>query len=492
MPNAARRAFLIFRCRPRRDSIRKPRRRLYTLLLSAILFGLIGNSVRAQANAQVPAPSSGILRPASEDVTLADEEARPVADNTKREEQRPVAETATTDNVDLPPAPDQLALPEAEYIRPAAREESATPRRLRYSLGLSLRAVYDDNINISKFDRQGDFYTTIEPTINVGFGDTENNFFALTYAPNAYLFATHSENDAIQHTISLTGQYRFPRVTVNLSQDVQILDGTGLNSPTGTGTDFTRTNLDVSGRTQLNIYTTRLDANYSLTGKTFLTGGINYSVSDYASLISSSVLSGNVYFNYTYSPKLAIGAGVTGGYDAVDAPSDNQTFEQLNVRASYELTGKVSASLSAGFEFRQVGNGASDNGSPVFDGTIFYQPFDGTSLAMTLSRRTQNSATLASQDFHSTSVILSGRQRFLQRLFLGLSVGYENSSYFSTTSGIDSNRSDDYFFIQASLDVNITSYWTAGIYYFYRESDSSLDAFSFYDNQIGFRTSFTF
>jgi len=108
-----------------------------------------------------------------------------------------------------------------------------------------------------------------------------------------------------------------------------------------------------------------------------------------------------------------------------------------------------------------------------------------------LSRRTLSSATLASQDFHSTSMILSVRQRFLQRFYLGLTGGYENSSYFST-SGVSSNREDDYYFLQASLDLNLTSSWTAGIFYLYRESDSSLESFSFYDNQFGFQTSLTY
>ncbi len=415
-----------------------------------------------------------------------------VKETAAEQEQRVVTEAAREQGVELPPAADQRAFPEGDFVLPKAREESSVQRRLRYVIGLTVRSVFDDNINISKFDRKSDFYTTIEPTINLGFGDTENNFVALTYSPSAFIFVDHSENDAIQHMLSINGQYRLPRVTLNLAQEVQILDGTGLNAASGTGTDFTRTNLDVSGRTRLNIYSTRLDANFSLTGKTFITSGVNYSVSDYQSLISSSVLTGNVYLNYTYSPKLSIGVGVTGGYDAVDSPSDDQTFEQLNVRASYEVTGKVSASVSAGFEFRQIANGGSDNGSPVFDATIFYQPFDGTSLALTLTRRTQNSATLAGQDFHSTSATLSVRQRFFQRFYTGLSVGYENSSYFSTGSGIDSIRSDDYFFVQASLDLNITSYWTAGVFYFYRESTSSLDLFSFYDNQIGLRTAFTF
>jgi hypothetical protein len=426
------------------------------------------------------AGSASARQAAIDDVTLAYEEAQLIAQTSRAEGIEP----------EKPVEPD-LAQPALEEI--VAQEQSAIPRRVHYQIGLSLREVYDDNINLSQIDREEDFYTTIEPTINVGIGDLDANFLALTYAPNAFIFADHSENNAVQHLITLTGQYRFPRLTLNLTQEIQFLDGTGLDTATGTGGTFTRTNLDVAGRTKLNIYSTRLDANYSLTGKTFLTGGLDYSVSDYETLLSSSVLSGNVYFNYTYSPKLAIGVGLTGGYDAVDAPSEDQTFEQVNVRASYELTGKVSATVSAGVEFRQASDsGSSDNGSPVFDGTLFYQPFDGTSLALTLSRRTLNSATLASQDFHSTSVILSGRQRFLQKLFFGLSLGYENSSYFSTISGIDSNRTDDYYFVQASLDLNVTHFWTLGFYYFYRESDSSLADFSFDDNQFGLRSSLTF
>lgn len=415
-----------------------------------------------------------------------------VNESPAQQEQQVVTEAAREQRIELPPASDQRAFPQGDFVLPKAREESPLQRRLRYQINLTLRSVYDDNINISKSDRKSDFYTTIEPTVNLGFGDPANNFLALTYTPSAFIFLAHSENDTLQHVIALSGQYRFPRVTVSLSEDIQLLDGTGLNSATGTGTDFTRTNLDVAGRTRLNVYTTRVGTNFSLTGKTFLTGDWNYSVSDYSSLISSSVLSGSVYLNYTYSPKLSIGVGATGGYDSVGSPSDNQTFEQLNVRASYELTGKVSASLSAGLEFRQFEQGGGDNGSPVFDGTLLYQPFDGTSVALLLSRRTQNSATLGGQNYHNTDITLSVRQRFFQRFYTGLTFGYENSSYFSTSSGIDSNRRDDYFFVQASLDLNITSYWTAGVFYFYRESASSLDLFSFYDNQIGLRTAFMF
>ncbi len=385
------------------------------------------------------------------------------------------------------------ALPQAVEPAPEGRAEAATQRRLRYRVGVTLRTVYDDNVNLSQTDRQGDFYTSIEPTIELGFGRTDGNFLQLVYSPSVSLFFDHTEANSIQHLITFTGQLGLPRLILNLSQEVQILNGSGWNFPSGTGTEFTRTNLDVSRRTRLNIYTTRLDANYSLTGKTFLTAGLNYSVTDYESFLSSSVISGNLYANYTYSPKLAFGVGLTAGYNSVEAPSQDQTFEQLNARVSYGLSGKVSASFTAGLEFRQISESdAEDNGSPVFEGALFYQPFDGTSLALNLSRRTMSSAVLASQDFHSTSVVLSGRQRFLQRIYLGLSLGYENSSYFSTMQGFSSTRSDDYYFLQTALDVDLTSFWAAGVYYLHREDDSSLPAFSFYDNQFGLRTSLNF
>lgn len=407
-------------------------------------------------------------------------------------DQSPASRAIIESEAGMPLEPE---LPQSAGLEEIGREQAATPRRIHYRVGLSVRQVYDDNINISQVNRESDLYTTIEPTIDVAVGDLEGgeNFLELNYSPNAFLFASHSENDAIQHLVSLTGQYRFPLLTLNLSQTVQILDGTGLSTASGTGTDFTRTNLDVAGRTRLNVYSTRLNANYSLTGKTFLTASLGYSVSDYPSLISSSTLSGNFYVNYTYSPKLSIGLGFAGGYNLVDSPSQNQTFEQVNVRASYELTGKVSATVSAGVEFRQIENsGVQEGGSPVFDGSLFYQPFDGTTVALTFSRRTQNSATLGGQDLHSTEVILSLRQRFLQRVFVGLSVGYQNSSYFSTFVGFSATRSDDYYFLQASADLNITRFWTIGLFYFYRQSDSTLGTFSFYDNQLGLHSSLNF
>src|SRR2546423_5601137 len=270
-----------------------------------------------------------------------------------------IANAIAQQDPDAPTTPEG-DLPESAAVESNGREVAATPRRIQYVVSLSVRGVYDDNINISNTDRQGDFFTVIEPRLTVGFGDVlarQDNFVGLSYFPSAFIFADHDENNALQHVIRVEAQYRFPRLTLALMEDVRLLDGSDLGPAVGTtGGSFSsagRVNLDVSGRTRVKVYNTSLDGNYSLTGKIFLTGDLSYSVTDYSTLIDSSVISANAYINYNYSPKLAIGVGVNGGYNVVGSPSQDQVFEQLNGRASYELTGKVSATATAGIELRQ-------------------------------------------------------------------------------------------------------------------------------------------
>jgi Putative beta-barrel porin 2 len=373
---------------------------------------------------------------------------------------------------------------------------SAVPRRFAYEFRLRLTGVYDDNINLSHSDRISDYYFTIEPGITIAFGDitgSERNYIRLDYAPSAFLYVDHSEDDAVQHVIRLDGQYHFPHLTLGFSQDVALLDGTNLTTTTTTGVLTNSVNLDVSGRTRVNLYTTRFHGSYDLSDKTFLSGGVEYSVADYATLISSQNLAGNIFINYNYSPKLVIGIGATGGYNTVDTPNQNQTYEQVNVRAAYKVSGKVSLNASAGVEFRQFeDNTVGTHVSPVYELGGTYQPFDGTTINLTGTRRTLNSAVLADQDYNVTSIIAGVRQRFLQRFYVGVQAGYEHSDYFNVIGGISATRKDDYFFVEPGIDITLTSFWTMGLFYLHRQNSSSSDIFSFYDNQFGLRTSFIF
>jgi len=377
-----------------------------------------------------------------------------------------------------------------------ARVDSGIPRRFHYELRLNIHSVYDDNINISQGVRESDFYTAIEPSITLAFGDIvsrEANFLALNYLASLFLFADHSENNALQHVFQLESQYQMNRLTLNLTQSIQILDGTDIRSLNSGGDFSQQVNLDVAGRTRFNIYTTHANAAYYLTGKTSLSVGGDYTASDYQSLISSSTISGNLFLNYNYGPKLVVGLGGTFGSNIVDSPTPDQTFEQVNARFTYQLTGKIDVRASAGVEFREFeGAGRDRYTSPVFDIGLNYLPFDGTTLSLTANRRTLNSAVLAGQDFATTNFTANVQQRMFNRVYLGVGVGYENSDYFSAVAAAGSGRTDNYFFVEPSITVRVTRFWSVGAYYLHRANDSSLEVFGFHDNQVGFRTSLTF
>ena len=370
-----------------------------------------------------------------------------------------------------------------------------TPRRLNYGVTVSARGVYDDNVNISSFNRVSDYYIAIEPSFFIGFGGDPSegaSGLSLIYRPSVFLFVEHSENDAVQHLVRLQANHNFGRLTVALSQDVQILDGPDLNSisdPTGHNA-----NIDVGQRARHNVFTTQISDNYDLTGKLFLSNATGLSNDDYeSSFIGSKNVFVNLFLNYNYSQKLVVGVGGTGGFNTVEQGSPDQYYEQANIRLSYAATGKLSFSTSAGAEFRQFENDTRGTYiSPVFDLSATYKPFDGTSVNLSGSRRIQNSAVLGGQDYTSTDLHLSVSQRFLRRFTLGLAVGYNNSEYFSAIRGVQANRSDDYYYVQPAVDANITRWWTAGGYYLYRKDSSSLAFFTFDDNQFGLRSTVTF
>jgi hypothetical protein len=390
-------------------------------------------------------------------------------------------------------------LPAGDISRPSREvqvETNANPvnenfRRFRYNVGVTVREVYDDNINISSTNRVSDFFTVIEPGIHLGFGDSAGGFNYLTfdYIASAYFFAEQTQRNTVEHLIRLAAQHDFGRLVLGLSQDVSILGGTSISSLSNT--TGVQANTDVGAASRVNIYNTTLNGTYDLTGKLFLSGQASYVISDYETLISSQVASGNLYINYVYSPKLVIGLGATGGLNSTDGSTSDETFEQMNVRANYIVSGKISLTISGGLEFRQFGGGG-DSISPVFEIAGSYHPFENTVITIAGSRRTVSSASLAGQDYSETTMSLTFSQRLFSRVNFSLGVGYTNSDYLSATTGASTARNDDYFYIEPSLDVDITRYWSVGVYYLYRQDSSTLALFSFYDNQFGVRTSLTF
>ena len=373
---------------------------------------------------------------------------------------------------------------------------SESVRRFHYELTIQVAEIYDDNVTLASNNRVHDFYTRIGPALTLGFGDTiarEENFLELFYEPDFLIFADHSNFDVVEQVAHLAGQYHFSRLTVGVVENIQLAETGDSQLPGFTGTIVNGVNIDTGGRRRINTYATHLSATYELTGKTFLSSAGDYALIDYSGgLTNSQRISGNLFLNYQYSPKLVVAAGGTGGRDVLNQANSNQNFEQANLRASYNPTDKLSASGLVGLEFRQFDTGSHDSVTPVLDLGASYKPFDGTSISIDASRGTQTSAGLLGQDYTSTQVQATAQQRLLQRVVLSFTGGYQNLDYFGALTPTVASRKDNYYFVQPAIDARITNFWYAGAFFVYRENTSNFSNFGFNDTQVGIRTALKF
>lgn len=402
--------------------------------------------------------------------------------------------TAQTNVVPAPVAAGPGGVVDTRNVFPGGETVySGEPSRFHYLLGLTVRGVWDDNIFISHTNRVSDYYFAIEPYISLGLGDMQGrtkSYLRLDYMPSAILFVDHSDQDAFNQLIHLEGGYSSGRLTLRAYEDIALLESANLNSFFDTTGLWANT--DASGPTRVNIFSTRLIADYQLTGKVFLQGEFDSLVYFYPNHISSYMVAGGLYIYYNWLPKVSVGIGGTFGYTWVDDPTANQPFEQVNLRLSYEVTNKFFLYASAGVEFRQFDGDRGSYTSPVFEIGSIYHPFSGTTLTLAAGRRVYASGYLPDQDFGGTYVAGRFQQRLFHRVYLGLAAGYENNNYIATDRNVSANRDDNYWFIEPSVDVLITRWLSAGVYYLHREDASDVDFFSWYDNQVGVRATLRF
>ena len=277
-----------------------------------------------------------------------------------------------------------------------------------------MRGVWDDNIFLSHTNKVSGYYFAIEPVITIGWGDIaghSRSYLRIDYMPSGILFVDHSDQDAFNQYLHLSGGYSSGRWTLTLSEDIALLQSANLNSFYDTTGLWANT--DASAPTRTNIFYTRLSATYQLTGKMSLSAEFESPSYAYPGNISNYTVSGGLYLNYELRPKLSVGIGGTFGYTWVDDPGTDQTYEQVNLRLSYEVTAKTSLYASGGVEFRQFDGNRDTYDSPVFEVGVGYRPFSGSNISLAAGRRIYPSGYVSNQDFGATYVAA----RFQQRLF---------------------------------------------------------------------------
>ncbi|HLW36177.1 MAG TPA: hypothetical protein VKS98_11005, partial [Chthoniobacterales bacterium] len=214
----------------------------------------------------------------------------------------------------------------------------------------------------------------------------------------------------------------------------------------------------------------------------------------------------DLYLNHGFSRSLVLGVGVEGGRNTVDFPTPDQSMVQANGHLRFTPNQRFSLDVIAGAEVRTFDNIARESfTTPVFSIAATWLPVDSTRFIFGATRQVFNSASRTAQDTRGNVVVLgqdyvdtnlSGtiRERICQQLYFIVIGGYEHVEYFKAIDLPISllETTDDYFYVQPSVDLLLTSFWSVGGYYLRRENSGSIPTVGFYSNEYGVRMSIKF
>ena len=369
---------------------------------------------------------------------------------------------------------------------------------LEYAIHLNVRGAYDDNIALTHTNRLDDDYVQIQPSVMLGIGDVvrTDTFLAAIYAPSFYRYDDHDEFDSDQHLVRVLGGIKSGNLILRVTQDVALLNNIVLAASSSERSALGAMN----GRTDLDLYNTRLAANYNMTPNDFLFSELKMNRTEYAQpLVSSELYAVDFYLNHGFSQSLVLGAGVEGGYNTVDFPTPDQSFVQANGHMRFQPSDRFSLDVIAGMESRSFETSSQliarhSYSTPVFSISASWLPFDSTRIIFGATREIYNSAAQTAQDYVDTNLSATIRERLCRQVYFIVLGGYEHVDYFNTieTAVPVPTLRDDYFYVQPSVDILLTSFWSLGGYYLRRENSGSVSTVDFYSNEYGVRTSIKF
>lgn len=362
-----------------------------------------------------------------------------------------------------------------------------------------LKAYYDNNLALKESREEEDFVWRISPGVLFGVGQfrgEKGNYVTLDYTLTGSIYSKYSDYNSVDHDVAMRAGWKTAKFSADLLQS--FVTGNGKQIEAGSFVDQ-------------EVFLTGLATKYEVSEKTFvevngrqsLVSGdeiIREAPDEKLASVNEWVAEG--WFNYKWTEKLTVGAGPVVGWrdirdhdkpDAVDAvDSPNQTFEQGLVKAIYLLSQKVALNGAVGLQFSQFqgGNDEGPNFILEFGGT--WKAQENTQVSLNLYRRDQVSLSAQSQNYLSTGFRVNVQQRFREKYLLTLAGGYENLDYYSTATGVSTDRNDDYFWISPVLAFQVNDRTLVGAFYQYRDRESDVAGYDFANHQTGLFAKFAF
>ena len=319
--------------------------------------------------------------------------------------------------------------------------------------------------------------------------------WTISYTPTLRLYSNSQFHNNVDHNVSLScgSGTHFEDWTFRLSQGFGF--SAAPSSETATQTEQTSCSTGLSASRMLND---KMSADFSVNQNLRFASG-------YQNSRDWSTTEG---LNYRFWPWLNTGVSATAGYVDVDS-GYNQSYENLQANINCRATRKISFALNGGIENMQYlgapgQTAVSLNGTnftlvhispaanlmtPIFGGSIQYQPFDYTQISVS-ANRTLSPSLFQNENTENTTFGINLSQRLLKTFQLGLGGSYGIMKFTSTAAGISVNRSDDTYSFNANLSHSFFKHGTISTFYQYSDHLSSQAGYAVQSNQMGFSISF--
>jgi len=372
--------------------------------------------------------------------------------------------------------PDELASPllpegmENDVFEPLSQADA----KKRWTLTVEARAIYDDNIFLSRPGREeSDFVFLFTPSLSYRRGDTASrhgSYVLANYTASGSLFADHSEENSLDHSFRFDAQKRFGKLALGADGKYQRLSGA---------------TVELSDRVDRDEAGARLRARYDLSGKTSLEASGSWSTVRYreGTLEDYNEWVAETYIGYQVTGRTRVAAGGAIGQLDVEGHG-NQDFTRALVKVTTEPTGKLTLDAKAGMEWRNTDAGSQD--TPVFNVSAEYRPTARTSISGAIYRDVSASGSLDGENVTRTGGSVRLQQKIGRALTASLETGYEQLEYDATDAGApESRREDEYFFIRPSLRYELREGRRLELYYSHRRDNSNINLYDFDANQVG-------
>ncbi|HXB58582.1 MAG TPA: outer membrane beta-barrel protein [Candidatus Acidoferrales bacterium] len=315
--------------------------------------------------------------------------------------------------------------------------------------------------------------------------------WTLDYTPTLNFYSSSQFHNTVDHSVQLQWGSAFRDWFVSASQGY-----VNTSDPEA----------QTAGQTDQQTYSTALNAVYHFNDKLSADLGLAQSINDFGQTSTNLSLGLSNSRNWSTMDwlydqlwsRFNAGVGVGFGYNQQQGSPDS-IDQEYQASLNWRITDKVSFSINGGLEDQEfLSGGASDILTPIFGGSLQYQPFEQTRFSVS-ANRTVTSSYYQNEVVENTSITADFNQRLFGGIYLDLNGSYMNSSYVTSNTGLSTARNDDSYTFSASLTFPFPKRGTFSILYLYSDNSSTQNgfapgqsAFSFSSSQIGFQIGYTY